>query len=122
VRLIEIRGLIVAKLKKIMMGSETRFLFECPGCGCSHGVTSSWLFNNDYDKPTFSPSILVRGCDFIPKGKANLDAWIYSGGENVIDFETVETVCHSFVKDGFIQFLSDCTHSLAGKTAELPDL
>lgn len=28
--------------------------------------------------------------------------------------------CHSFVRDGQIEFLSDCTHALAGKTVSLP--
>jgi hypothetical protein len=29
--------------------------------------------------------------------------------------------CHSFVKDGQIQFLGDCFHTLKGKTVDLPD-
>jgi hypothetical protein len=32
-----------------------------------------------------------------------------------------DLVCHSFVTDGKIQFLSDCTHALAGQTVALPD-
>jgi hypothetical protein len=31
-------------------------------------------------------------------------------------------VCHSFITDGFIQFLDDCTHPLAGQTVEIPDM
>lgn len=30
-------------------------------------------------------------------------------------------VCHSFVRDGRIEFLSDCTHALAGQTVELSE-
>jgi hypothetical protein len=30
-------------------------------------------------------------------------------------------VCHSFVTDGRIQFLEDCTHELAGQTVDLPE-
>ena len=30
--------------------------------------------------------------------------------------------CHSFVKDGRIQFLLDCYHRLKGQTIELPDI
>jgi hypothetical protein len=30
-------------------------------------------------------------------------------------------VCHSFVKEGMIEFLSDCTHDMKNKTVELPD-
>jgi hypothetical protein len=33
----------------------------------------------------------------------------------------VHHCCHSFVTNGKIQFLADCTHKLAGQTVELPD-
>lgn len=33
--------------------------------------------------------------------------------------ETTE-ICHSFVSEGVIQFLSDCTHSLTNQHVELP--
>jgi hypothetical protein len=29
-------------------------------------------------------------------------------------------VCHSFVRNGKIEYLSDCTHNLAGKTVDIP--
>ncbi len=32
----------------------------------------------------------------------------------------VNTVCHSFLTDGRIQFLDDCTHAMAGQTVDLP--
>ncbi len=31
-------------------------------------------------------------------------------------------LCHSFVRDGRIEFLGDCTHKLAGQTIELPEV
>ena len=63
-----------------------------------HGVDKRWTFNDDLNKPTFSPSLLIR----YPTSKK-------------------ENVCHSFIKNGNIQFLSDCTHDLAGRTVEIPD-
>ena len=81
---------------------EVRWFFQCPGCGESHCFWTkgnvNWSFNGDVDKPTVSPSILVT----------------YDGADK-------KTVCHSFIKDGNIQFLFDCTHKLAGKTVELPE-
>jgi hypothetical protein len=35
--------------------------------------------------------------------------------------QEVPQVCHSFVTDGRIQYLSDCTHAMAGQTKELAD-
>jgi hypothetical protein len=29
--------------------------------------------------------------------------------------------CHSFIKEGMIEFQTDCKHELAGKTVHLPE-
>jgi hypothetical protein len=96
--------------------SEGRFYgirVDCPGCAhgmhilpvnwCPDGQASSphtegmphWDFNGDLERPTLKPSILSR-----------------SG----------QAVCHSFVADGRIQFLGDCTHHLKGQTVDLPGI
>ena len=81
--------------------------FICPGCGHYHhmpfgdGPHPRWMFNGDADKPTFSPSLRVRWDQGDPP---------------------VPQVCHSYVRAGQIQFLSDCTHSLAGQTVDLPEV
>lgn len=89
---------------KVSECTDGRLLFTCPGCEMSHGVQVQpdqrprWDWNGSMDKPTFSPSIRV--------------AW-YHGDQ--------QFVCHSFVRDGDIEFLSDCTHALAGKTVPIPE-
>ena len=98
----------MAKLRKVQHnGHGPDYTFWCPGCECAHGIwtmkrggTPNWEFNGREDKPTFSPSILVR----YPNGATGKDE-----------------VCHSYVRDGQIQFLNDCTHKLAGQTVELPE-
>ena len=76
--------------------------FFCPGCGNAHKVqvgeeqTPRWEWNGSLVKPRFSPSVRVQ-----------------SGNESG------PTVCHSYVRDGVIEFLSDCTHALAGKNVSL---
>lgn len=75
------------------------YLFWCPGCDMAHGPNDTWQFNGDVERPTLSPSVLVN------QGRA----------------DPTSPVCHSFVRDGQIQFLPDCTHALAGKTVPLPD-
>lgn len=83
--------------------------FYCPGCDGMHivrtqdaqGAGPRWTWNNDWNRPTFSPSIHVNPPD--PKY------------HNPAAF-----TCHSFVRDGQIQFLGDCTHGLAGQTHPLP--
>lgn len=80
-------------------------MFHCPGCKSAHMVTvnggrngkgATWQWNQDIEKPTLSPSIGVS-------------------------MENAESRCHSFVRDGKIQFLSDCFHELKGQTVDLPD-
>lgn len=104
--------------------------FWCPGCQCAHDVWFSgpnemrgarWTFNGNYDKPTFQPSILVQGTEFTAKGKADYEAWMASGypPRNGQGFESRPTRCHTFVTDGVIQFLGDCTHALAGRTVPM---
>jgi|WetSurMetagenome_2_1015567.scaffolds.fasta_scaffold00157_32 hypothetical protein len=103
--------------------------FHCPGCNCDHGVwiqkteknNDVWSFNNNDDKPTFSPSILVKwvGMPDNPEKDEN--------GKYILDDTgrikgAKDMVCHSFVRDGMIQFLGDCTHKLAGQTVELPEI
>jgi Family of unknown function (DUF6527) len=84
--------------------------FICPGCEVmfpgSTGLhmlpvnttehSPSWTWDGNLEQPTLSPSILTgRGTD---------------------------KTCHSFLRSGVLEFLSDCTHPLAGTSAPLPDL
>lgn len=81
-------------------------LFFCPGCKFGHFFQVEkgpeykgapiWEWNGDMDKPTFSPSL----------------------GVNM----TTESRCHLFVRDGKIEYLSDCHHALAGQTIEMEDV
>lgn len=92
--------------------------FYCNGCKQTHTVnfhpSNQWQFNDDIEKPTLTPSVLVKYRH--PKGYSNDNpAPLGYDGEYVTD------ICHSFVTDGNIQYLSDCTHELAGQTIELPE-
>lgn len=82
-------------------------LFKCPGCAedGSSGFhmlpvnspqhSPSWTWDGDLEAPTLSPSILSRHGD---------------------------VVCHSFLTGGVFNFLTDCTHSLAGQQVPMPDM
>lgn len=95
----------MAKFKKIE-GTKGQYMFYCPGCKGYHSVWTAdeghqhpiWGFNGDVEKPTITPSIRVE----------------YPTPEKL-------NICHSFIKEGMIQFLGDCTHNLAGQTVELPE-
>lgn len=107
-------GDIMAKVHKTDYNAFPQYVFHCTACGCSHGWDDRWTFNGDLDKPTISPSLLVSSRH--PKGYSNENpAPVGWQGE----YE--KTICHSFVTDGKIQYLSDCTHKYAGQTIELED-
>lgn len=113
--------------KKLRSVEGGRLMFWCPGCDGAHMITvksgvdqvgAAWGYNGKAEAPTFTPSILCRTHTFHPPVT----------GENLAEFkrkpwpqEKVLSVCHSFVTDGKIQFLDDCTHALAGQTVDLPD-
>jgi hypothetical protein len=85
----------------------TALMFVCPGCEKLGGsglhmlpvnspqTSPSWGWNENLEKPTLTPSILTKYDD---------------------------RVCHSFLTDGVFEFLSDCSHELAGQKVEIPDL
>ncbi|WP_246671264.1 DUF6527 family protein [Mesorhizobium sp. 8] len=78
-------------------------------------VGPTWGFNGDFDRPTFTPSVLVRGYKVVKDENGRwVGDWQRDAAGNLIP----ET-CHSLIGDGQIKFLGDCTHSLAGKTVPL---
>lgn len=103
------------KLTNVMDGSlrYQALKFWCPGCErvdkdgerhaglhmlpVNNGVKKpSWEFDGNLELPTLSPSILTKRGDLF--------------------------VCHSFLKKGVFEFLSDCTHQYANQHVPIPDL
>ena len=91
----------------ILKADDEAVWFVCPGCATVmiHGLhrlplegTNAWEWNGSLEAPTLRPSVLTRGGP-------------------VEGF-----VCHSFITDGKIEFLSDSTHALSGHTVPLPPL
>lgn len=82
------------------------YRFWCLGCDEIHGIRAKgpapvWTFNGDMIKPTFSPS--------------HITGWHEKDGKPFS-----KNRCHSFIKEGMIQYLSDCHHALKGQTVRLP--
>lgn len=99
------------------------YAISCPGCGEDHYIGPSWGFNGDFERPTFSPSLLVRCGHY---ADPNHPCWCTHNAERVSNGQEESGFkcfrCHSFITDGKISFLSDCTHDLAGKEVDLPEV
>lgn len=99
-------------LRTVKDGDKTydALMFVCPGCisGGPEGYAGlhmlpvnaenidkpSWNWNGDLESPTLEPSILSHG---------------YSR-------------CHSYLRDGIFEFLTDSDHPLSGQHIPIPDL
>lgn len=100
-------------LQKCSPGDATHVWLHVPGplpnrlipviTSGTRAGTGNWTWNGSVEAPTLRPSILTRG-----GGRRYLETGQY-----------VEQVCHSWVTDGKVQFLGDCTHELAGQTHDL---
>lgn len=83
--------------------------FLCPGCKNDlHMLPISgnlppgkpmWEFSGTEECPTLSPSILTK---YPSEGK--------------------EWICHSFMREGVFEFLTDCTHEFSGQKVPVPEL
>ena len=103
--------------ENILSETGPRWYIWCPGCyevwrnrlpdephriwmrQSLHTLDSRWTYNGDYEHPTFRASVLVE----YPTPKFT-------------------DRCHSFVTDGKIAYLPDCSHSMAGQTVDLLDV
>lgn len=75
------------------------YMFWCPGCKEYHSYDKDrWTFNGSYEKPTFSPSLLIT-----KPSDPNYR-------------------CHLFVRDGKIEFCSDSNHEFAGQTIQMENV
>jgi hypothetical protein len=85
-------------------------MFVCPGCASvgdkstglhilpvnTNDKSPSWNFDGNLEAPTLTPSILTgRG---------------------------TSEICHSFLRGGVFNFLTDSTHPLSGQQVPIPDL
>ena len=100
------------------IGGVDRVYFYCPGCMAYHrsqtydvpmserdflslslhcmNVSTVHKFDGNYESPTIEPSLGAA----VAKGQ----------------------VCHSYIRAGKIQCLTDSTHPLAGQTVDLPEI
>lgn len=117
---------------------HSRYIYEprkgqlaywCPGCQFLHillvrtnsNKRPSWEFNGDYNHPTFSPSVLVKIGHYCPDQPQPPNCETCNE-QHARKEKSLCALCHSYVRNGLIEFLSDCTHILNGQTVPMVQL
>lgn len=95
---------VTPKLVHHDMPNYQAYSHWCQGCNHAHtyyvqGGHHNWTFDGNIESPTFTPSMRM---------------FRKRTGE-----DTELTICHYFLTNGEIQFLSDCLHKFAGQTLPL---
>jgi len=103
------------------------YCFVCPACDEEHLIYTNkdqklvWEFNGNLERPTFRPSLLLRTGHYVP-GHSKKECWC-SYNEQHPDTSAPECkICHSIITKGKIQYCGDCTHDMAGKVVDLPEI
>lgn len=112
---------VVSKILRQADPDASRLFFWCPGCNTSHCVAVGdgpgvrWGWNGDVNKPTFTPSVLTWWNVTAGTDEEVREHWRRWTLDHAYVVPEREHRCHSFVADGVIDFLGDCTHALRGK-------
>ena len=112
---------------KLRAADGGRLMFWCPGCREPHmvrvqdGTGPGWGYNGDPERPTFTPSVLVTSGHYMPGHDPAKGCYCTNPPPDDDGWGFACARCHSFVTDGRIQFLGDCTHAMAGQTVDLSD-
>ena len=83
---------------------DNALMWKCPGCQLTHVVyfdrqkSPCWQWNHNVESPTITPSVRAR--------------WSYGNPPQ-------DRICHFFITNGTIQFLSDCTHAYSGMFVDM---
>ena len=98
-----------------MRRSNHHYIHWCPACERGHAIQvgaasgPNWSFDGDVNRPTFSPSVLIR------YNGADADTRRDDAGR------APSAVCHYFLTGGVINYLGDCSHELRGTSVELSE-
>ena len=97
------------KSGKFLDRADGGYFHWCPACETKHYIAvdkplnngALWSFDGNAQAPTFNPSVRVS----IPAAHG-----------------LPTRCCHYFIRAGTIEYCADCTHALAGKTVDLPEV
>lgn len=112
----------VAELLSPILQKRGEFTYEfwCVGCKMMHQCWTAhpthkgatWSYNNNPESPTFSPSLKIGGVRRITDEEHKK----LMAGDHV---EPRPYSCHFFIRDGYLEYCSDCSHDLNSKRVKM---
>lgn len=105
----QLNSRLIRRSGAIYPEGATTLAHWCPGCDNFHDYAvetpmsngARWQWDGNAARPSFRPSMHIK---IGPTGSGKM------------------YVCHYYLRDGKLEFLSDCTHKFAGQTVNLPDI
>jgi len=86
-----------------IVNDSGKYIYFCPGCLTNHMINTNRSLGQPCHKLTG------------PLNKPTVRASVLSMGNKRLD----KPHCHSFITEGRISFMEDCTHKLAGQTVDM---
>jgi hypothetical protein len=86
-----------------IINDSGKYIFFCPGCSTNHLINTNRFLGQPCHKLTG------------PLSRPTVRASILSIGDEQLG----KPHCHSFITEGRITFMQDCTHRLAGQTIDM---
>lgn len=116
----------MAKIKEIEISNgHNKLRFICPGCNEEHQITRSWDFDGNFEQPTISPSIKVTFEYSSELNNKKAKEFFLKKGRFPTRKELpydIKQICHSYIKNGKIEYLGNCHHKLKNQTIDLPQI
>lgn len=88
--------------------TRTGFIHYCVACDTTHPIPEGWVYNQKPESPSFTPSFKQYLHTYF---NGRTDSYVEASG-----------ICHYHITNGKLIYCSDCTHSYANRTVDLPEL
>lgn len=108
---------------------DGNLMLWCPACSMVHSLNINplkkpvWSIENDLHNLTVHPSIDYKSVrlDLCEVQEAELENLLSqpNGNELAMSDPRFAYRCHFFVRKGFIEYLSDCTHKFVGQKVQI---
>lgn len=107
----------MSQVNDILRKVQGGYSHYCTGCDEMHVLPGTWKFDDNLERPTFTPSFKHEGIQRVFVSGHWTGEWKRDSGGNTIPY-----ICHYILTNVILNYCGDTTHSLAGKSIPIPSL